>query len=261
MAIVNKNLKFLRVQNGLTQKQLAERIGLKQAAVGAYEEERATPPLATLTEISAIFSVSLDNLVNRDLSQLPQKEWKTRGAGRGREILAITVDPNNRENVELVTQKASAGYLSGYQDPEFVKDLPKISIPVLPRNKTYRAFEIRGESMLPVQPGAIVFGEYTDRIDAIKNGKLYVLVTRADGIVFKRVFRFPDQKNSLLLVSDNRDYEPFKIDAEDILEVWSASAFFSKEFPDNAAITPLADRLALQLMQLQTEKQKRKTRN
>ena len=48
MPIVNKNLKFLRVQQGLTQKQLAEKLGLKQAAIGAYEEERATPPLASL---------------------------------------------------------------------------------------------------------------------------------------------------------------------------------------------------------------------
>lgn len=252
MAIINKNLKFLRVHVGMTQKQLAEKLGLKQAAVGAYEEERSTPPVNTLIEISRIFSVSLDNLVSRDLSQLPQKEWKLKMPPRGREVLAITVDAGNRENVELVTYKASAGYLNGYQDPEYVKELPKIQMPVLPRNKTFRAFEIKGDSMLPVLPGTIVFGEYTDDLESIKNGKLYVLVTREDGIVFKRVFRFADQKDTLLLVSDNREYEPYRVNAEDILEIWSASAYFSKEFPDNTTIPPLADRLALQLMQLQT---------
>ncbi len=108
-----------------------------------------------LLDIVKIFSVSLDAIVNHDLSHLPEKDWKGKVAAKGREILAITVDANNRENVELVSQKASAGYLAGYQDPEFVKDLPKISLPVLPKNRTYRAFEIQGDSMLPVQPEAL----------------------------------------------------------------------------------------------------------
>lgn len=244
----------------MTQKQLGERLGLKQAAVGAYEEERATPPVSTLVELARILGVSLDNLVSRDLSQLPPKEWKAKSGGLGRDILAITVDSNNRENVELVTQKASAGYLSGYQDPEFVKDLPKISMPILPKNKTYRAFEIKGDSMLPIPPGTLVFGEFIEDLDAVKNGKLYVLVTRNDGIVFKRLFRFSESKDSILLVSDNREYEPYRIDAGDVLEIWAAAAFFSKDFPDNAATPPLADRLALQLMQLQSDKVKKKGR-
>ena len=76
MPIVNKNLKFLRVQQGLTQKQLAEKLGLKQAAIGAYEEERATPPLASLLDIMKIFNVNLDDLVKYDLSKISEKERK-----------------------------------------------------------------------------------------------------------------------------------------------------------------------------------------
>ncbi|MFZ6013454.1 MAG: XRE family transcriptional regulator [Bacteroidota bacterium] len=259
MAIVNKNLKFLRAQQGLTQKQFAEKLGLKQAVIGAYEEERATPPLTCLLDISKAFSLSLDMLVSQDLSKVPQKEWKSKVVPRGKEVLAITVDPNNKENVELVFQKASAGYLSGYQDPEFVKDLPKISMPVLPKNKTYRGFEIQGDSMLPVQPGSIIFGEYVEDVASIKNGKLYVLVTRQDGIVFKRVFNFADQEDKLLLVSDNRQYEPYAVEAEDVLEIWAAKAFFSNQFPDaGSAVTPLIDQLAFQVFQLQQGKAKGK---
>ncbi len=112
MPIVNKNLKFLRVQQGMTQKQLAEKLGLKQAAIGAYEEERATPPLASLLDIMKIFNVNLDDLVKYDLSRISEKERKAMGSGK-REVLAITVDSNNKENVELVSHKASAGYLVG----------------------------------------------------------------------------------------------------------------------------------------------------
>lgn len=258
MAMINKNLKFLRSQQGLTQKQLAEKLGLKQAAIGAYEEERATPPLTSLMDIARIFGVSIDNLVNHDLSRLPQKEWKGRIMNRSREVLAITVDHSNKENIELVSQKASAGYLSGYHDPEFVKDLPKISLPVLPKNKTYRAFEIQGDSMLPIQPGSIIFGEYIEDTTSIKNGKLYILVTRQDGIVFKRIFDFADREGKFLLVSDNRQYQPYAVDAADILEVWAAKGFFSNQFPEGeTSASSLVDQLAFQLFQLQQGKNKK----
>jgi transcriptional regulator with XRE-family HTH domain len=259
MAIVNKNLKFLRAQQGLTQKQLAEKLGLKQAAVGAYEEERSTPPLASLLDISKIFKVNIDLLVNHDLSKLPEKDWKGKPVSKGREVLAITLDLNNKENVELVTQKASAGYLSGYQDPEFVKDLPKISMPVLPRNKTYRAFEIQGDSMLPILPGSIIFGEYVEDAASIKNGKLYILVSSNDGIVFKRVFNFADDEGKLLLVSDNRLYQPYSISTADVMEIWSAKAFFSNQFPDvQAGSNTSMDQLAHTILSLQEEIKKLK---
>lgn len=258
MATVNKNLKFLRTQKGLTQKQLAEKLGLKQAAIGAYEEERATPPLSSLLDITRIFNVNLDALVSQDLSKVSEKDRKA-APSKGKEVLAITVDSNNKENVELVSQKASAGYLGGYQDPEFVKDLPKISLPVLPRNKTYRAFEIQGDSMLPVQPGSIIFGEYVEDVGDIKNGKLYILVTKQDGIVFKRVFNFADDEGKLLAVSDNRQYQPFSVTADDVLEIWAAKAFFSNQFPEgNAGNQSVSDQLALQIVKLQQELQGKK---
>ena len=257
MDIVNRNLKFLRAKEGLTQREFAERLGLKQASVGAYEEGRATPPLSVLSELARLFIVSVDNLIGADLSTLPEKSWRVSGKPR-KEVLAITVDSHNRENVELVTQKASAGYLSGFQDPEFVKELPKISMPVLPRNRTYRAFEIQGDSMLPIQPGSIIFAEYVEDVSSIKNAKLYVLVTRHDGIVFKRVFNFTGDEHKLLLVSDNRAYEPYGVDVSEILEVWAAKAFFSNQFPDvdAQAASPLVEQLALQVLQLQKPRHK-----
>lgn len=259
MAIVNKNLKYLRAQQGMTQKQLAEKLGLKQAAVGAYEEERSTPPLSCLLDMSKIFKVNIDLLVNHDLSRIPEKDWRGKPASKGKEVLAITIDSNNKENVELVTQKASAGYLSGYQDPEFVKDLPKISLPVLPKNRTYRAFEIQGDSMLPVQPGSIIFGEYVEDAASIKNGKLYILVTANDGIVFKRVFNFADDEGKLLLVSDNRLYQPYSVITSDVMEIWAAKAFFSNQFPDAAqGNSAAADQLAHTILSLQEEIKKLK---
>jgi len=257
--IVNHNLKHIRLKYELTQKQFAEKLGLKQAVIGAYEEERATPPLTVLLEVSNVFKVSMDVLTRKDLSKLSEKEWKSSAAER--EVLAITVDGTGKENVELVSQKASAGYLSGYQDPEFVAELPKINLPVLPKNKTYRAFEIQGDSMLPIQPGSIMFGEYQEDLDSVKNGKPYILVTQHEGIVFKRVFRFDDDKHKVLLVSDNRQYEPYAIAASDVLEIWSVRGYYSNKLPEGEIqSSSLTEQLALQVLQLQQQLANKKAR-
>jgi transcriptional regulator with XRE-family HTH domain len=256
---VNKNLKHLRLHYELTQKQFAEKLGLKQSVIGAYEEERATPPLAVLLEVSGLFKVSMDVLTRNDLSKLPEKEWKASAAAK--EVLAITVDASGKENVEFVSHKASAGYMSGYQDPEFIAELPKINLPVLPRNKTYRAFEIQGDSMLPVQPGSIVFGEYQEDPESVKKGKPYILVTQHEGIVFKRVFRFDDNPGTLLLVSDNRQYEPYTIPLSDVLEMWSVRGYYSTKLPENEPQpSSLTDQLALQVLQLQQQLASKKAR-
>jgi SOS-response transcriptional repressor LexA len=203
-----------------------------------------------LLEISDLFKISIDVLSRKDLSKLPEIKWREAAMQIKKEVLAITVDSEDRENIELVSQKAAAGYLNGYQDPEYIKDLPKLSLPVLPRHATYRAFEIKGDSMLPIQSGAIVFGEYVEKLPEVKNGKLYILVTENDGIVFKRVFMSDDK---LLLVSDNREYDPYSVDAADIKEIWAVKAFFSTKFPDMDATSFSADQLAASVLTLQEE--------
>jgi transcriptional regulator with XRE-family HTH domain len=252
MTMINKNLKFLRTRAGLTQKQLAEKMGLKQPVIGAYEEDRATPPLACLLEISDLFKVSLDVLSRKDLSKLSEKEWQ-KTISPGKEVLAITVDKDNQENVELVSQKASAGYLNGYQDVEYLVDLPKISLPMLPRNATFRAFEIKGDSMLPMLPGSIVFGEYVESAADVKNGKLYIVISQQEGIVFKRVYSFADTDEKILLVSDNRQYNPYTIKIEDVLELWEAKAYFSNKFLEIEEQPMPADSLAYAVLKLQEE--------
>jgi hypothetical protein len=104
-----------------------------------------------------------------------------------------------------------------------------------------------------MQTGSIIFGEYLENVKAIKNGKLYVLVTKQDGIVFKRIFNFAEDNNKLLLVSDNRQYSPYTVDVEDVLEIWVAKAFFSNQFPDPQGAGVTNDHLAHTIVQLQEE--------
>lgn len=227
MSIIANNIKSLRKKFGYTQEQFAQKVGIKRSLIGAYEEARAEPKLQTLLAIAHALEVSTDALISDDLTK-----GYISPAQKPVKILSITVDEKDNENIELVPQKAAAGYLNGYADPEFVTELPRFQLPLLPKNATYRAFEIHGDSMLPLASGTIVIGKYVESASEIKNGKTYVLLTRLEGIVYKRVFNYIEEKGKLFLVSDNKSYSPYETDPESIEEIWEARAYISIEFPD-----------------------------
>jgi len=234
MSLISENLKHLRKQLGFTQEQMAEQLGIKRSLLGAYEEGRADPRISNLLKFAEIFSLSVDQIITRDLTKTnqpaePSAPVKPKDKLK---VLSITVDKNNKENIELVPQKAAAGYLNGYADPEYIEELPRFQLPILPGNATYRAFEISGDSMLPLKSGTIVIGQYIDDISSIKNGKTYIFITRDEGIVYKRVYRYSDNQELFCLASDNRQYSTYDMDAKEFLEIWEAKSFISMEFPD-----------------------------
>lgn len=235
MTLISNNLKYLRKQKGYTQQELADKVGIKRSLIGAYEEGRADPRIDTLIKIGKVMGLPVDALIKKDLAKLSPADiesLKEKSDKDKMKVLAITVDEKDRENIHLVPQRAAAGYLNGYSDPEYIKELPKFQLPMLPDNATYRAFEISGDSMLPIEPGTVVIGKYLEKLEDIKNGKTYVLVTSQEGIVFKRVFNYVKDRGKLFLVSDNKVYAPYDLGANEILEVWEAKAYISLTFPD-----------------------------
>ncbi len=146
----------------------------------------------------------------------------------------ITVNEDGEENINFVGVKARAGYLDGYADPEYMETLPSFSMPML-KNGTYRCFEIKGNSMsTTIHDGDYLFGKYVDNFDDILDGRIYVIISKNDGVVVKRVLNRIRESGKLILKSDNRDgnYPMYSIYAEDILEVWYASMYASKQMPD-----------------------------
>ncbi len=225
MNLISSNIKHLRKQKGWTQQDLADALVVKRPQIGSYEEGRADPRISTLLKIAEVFQLSLDDLLTQDLTQ-------NSSLRKSAKVLAITVDSQQRENIELVPQKAAAGYTNGYADPEYLQDLPRFQLPNLPKDRTYRAFEISGDSMLPIQPGTIIIGQYLESPSDIKNGKTYVIVSEQEGVVYKRVFNYLEEKGTLYLVSDNHLYSPYELAVAEVLEIWEAKAYISTQFPE-----------------------------
>ena len=103
--------------------------------------------------------------------------------------------------------KAAAGYLAGFADPEFIDELNTFTLPML-TGGDYRAFEIVGDSMMPTPSGSVIVGEKVENLDDIKSNKTYMVVSKTDGIVYKRMLKNTRQKNKYTLVSDNPAYQP-----------------------------------------------------
>lgn len=107
--LLGKNLRYLRKQKQMTQENLSDQLGIKRTMISAYEDGRSEPKLATLKVIGDILSVSIDELLFHDI------EEKGRRASQKRDIKVLTVslDQEENENITMVPQKASAGYLNG----------------------------------------------------------------------------------------------------------------------------------------------------
>lgn len=228
MKFLSSNLRFLRKQKNITQNDLADQLDVQRTMISAYEDGRSEPKLSTLQTLAEILEVGFEELLNHDIETLGRKALQKRGIN----ILTIASDENDQENITLVGQKASAGYLNGFADPVYMETLPQFHLPNLSRQATYRAFELSGDSMLPLIPGTIVIGGYVDQLKQIKSGKTYVLVTQTEGVVYKRVFNYLEENGKLYLVSDNEHYKPYEVKGEDVLEIWEAKAFISTDFPN-----------------------------
>jgi transcriptional regulator with XRE-family HTH domain len=235
---LSKNLRHLRRKNNRqTQEELADSLGLTRSVISSYEDGRAEPSVNTLIRMSEYFNVSIDSLTNLDLANVDekqvqhQKEIQKYTSAVNLKINHVMIDQPRVEVVRLVPERAAAGYTSGFGDQDYLEDLPSYQLPFLSKGKTYRAFEITGDSMLPLKDKSIVIGEKMESIQEVRDGQVCIVVSK-DGIVLKKVYNKADQRGTLLLKSANIAYSPYEVSTTDILEVWKFSAHISKEFPE-----------------------------
>lgn len=220
------NIKLLRKRKKVTQEFQANVLEITRAKLAAMESGQSNPQLDDLIKFSDYFQVSIDSLLKIDLVKLG--EFKLRQLETGNDVymtgsqlrvLAITVNRDNKENVEYVPIKAKAGYRAGFSDPEFIGTLPKFSMPNLPRGKTFRMFPTGGDSMLPIPEGSDVITEYVEDWKNLKSDTPCVVVLKGNqDFVFKLVT--VNEDGSFLLKSLNDLYLAYTVEPGGVLEIW-----------------------------------------
>lgn len=253
MKYLSNNIRHLRNLKGLSQEYFSEEIKITRSQLMSYESERTEPSIETLIKISDYFKLPIDILIKNNLTRSNDSSFID--IGNQRVLFPITIDDQNENLIEIIPLEASAGYLSGYSDPEYVEDLGKIKLPFLPTGK-HRAFPIKGDSMLPAKSGSFVIAKYIENTSWIKDGKTYIILTENDGLVYKRVYNKIEENKSLLLVSDNKLYDPYEVPIENILEVWEYTCSINTQEYDEhelkiSSIAQMFNQLGIELKSLE----------
>lgn len=146
MNYFSSNIKLLRTRKKRTQNELAEAINFKRTTVNALENAISQPTVNHLQAFSKYFGIAIDTLINVDLNHLSESQFTDLQNGfdvfiRGTNlrVIATTVDQDNNDNIEFVNEKAKAGYVTSFADPEYIGNLPVFQLPFLSKEKKYRA--------------------------------------------------------------------------------------------------------------------------
>jgi transcriptional regulator with XRE-family HTH domain len=269
MSSFGNNLKQIRESRGLSQQSFADEVNaimgldLKRTAISNYEKGTSRPDLDKLTAFAKILDVSADALLGLVPIEGGKVKGKVRGKVRGKvetdyqfknntknltlqeppnpyktiQPVVVTVDSSFNQNITFVPIRAHAGYLNAFHDSEYIKELPVFAIPGF-QNATFRAFEIAGYSMLPYQgaglyPSDIVVAQYLESPFEMRDGRVYVIVSRDQGIIIKRCLNRISENNKVIAQSDNTngEYPAIVLDLEEIQEVWEFKAKISRQIP------------------------------
>jgi transcriptional regulator with XRE-family HTH domain len=260
------NLRFLRERKRLSQEQVAQLLDLSRNKLQALESGKTVnPSVADMLKFSEYFKMSVDSLLKIDMRQLTELQLRNLEAGNDGymtgsqlRILAITVNKDNKENMEYVPVKAKAGYQAGYNDPEFVAGLPRFTLPNLPANETFRMFPTQGDSMLPIPEGSDVIARFVQNWRSLKPQTLCIVILKAaQDFVFKQV---TVEEDSLLLESLNPLYEPYQVPLANVMEIWAFHSYQAKDLPQTAGDMQTVLKLIREMQQdirvLRTENKK-----
>ncbi|MDG4982873.1 helix-turn-helix domain-containing protein [Lactococcus lactis] len=73
MSVFAEQLKTLRKINGLTQKELAENVGVQQGAINKWESGKTEPNIEMLVRLAECFDVSLDYLMGGKMKNITEE--------------------------------------------------------------------------------------------------------------------------------------------------------------------------------------------
>ncbi len=234
---IGSNIRWLRESKSWSIVELAERLEISSPGLYSYESGRTEPEGQMLLMLAKIFDISLDHLIGTELSNYKNKSALKLGTGRV--LFPVRVDADNEDLIELVPIKAVAGYTGGHSDPEFIGALPTIRLPFLSKRKKYRAFQIEGDSMLPIPSGSYIVSEFEEDNRNIQEGEMYIFLILNEGLVFKVAYFSKKSRSKIILHSLNSAYDPYEIEWENVQEVWKFVNYISSEIPTFAHPDPL----------------------
>lgn len=187
MSSFNDMLSYLRKRSGMSQKELAEKIGISRSAVGMYEAGEREPDFETLEALADTFNVNMDTLLGK--SSPPSN--------------AI---PYTAYHKAPIIGSIPAGYpVLALEDIEGYADIPYSD------EENYFFLRVNGESMknAGIHTGDLVL---IRRQKCAEDGQVVAARVNGDEATLKR---YKKQGDNVLLLPENPGFEPRIVPAKD----------------------------------------------
>lgn len=207
--IIGENIKRRRIQLNMSQRDVANSLGVSQQMYSKYEMGLSSISFETALEIGEILDISLDEL-GLDYRNTSSTDYSN--------IKGIKPIPEMRK-VPLLGAVACG-------KPIYKEENEWISLPA--NIKADFCLRCEGDSMIDarINDGDIVFIKACPEVE---NGQI-AAVSIDNEVTLKRVFYYPE-KNKLVLYPENKAYEPFVYmneELNDIRILGKAVVFLSK---------------------------------
>ncbi len=228
MSHFGRNIKKIRTVKNLSQQNFADLFDLKRATLGAYEEGRSEPKIENIIKVANYFSISIDDLLTRDLTVNELLKFKG----------GITTDVSQLTQLQFtdipcITDANTSEYILYAQNDAFINQLPVLKLPVK-NDRPLRGYTINNLEMTShdkgLFPNDIVIGHYfpVDKIKELINGTL-VLILVDQKLILRRIYILKDK---VVLKADHANIEDKSFDKKDIQEIWKIKYAFFKRIPD-----------------------------
>ena len=195
---ISKQLKTLRESSSLSQKKVAEELGITQGAYSLIENGQNSITTEHLLTLSKLYSVPTDRILKGSHNSIMMS--------------------SSNGFVPLINVEARAGFIENRYNEQWMSTLDMFKLPGYEPAQGQKLFEVEGDSMAPtLMHGDILITQHTDDLNEILDGSVAVIVT-TKSVLTKRIKKdLPN--NALILISDNSKYESIGYDMENILEV------------------------------------------
>lgn len=255
----DNNFEVIRLEMGVTNREFAALLGVREQVYSRIKRGEYPIGLTMKTRIQTAFpQIRYEWLVygkgeRKEVGSFVQPSTVNHvNFGNGRSIGYFSDDikfiDENKNNIfyevspgrylmqtKLVTEKAKAGYLSGFSDAEYMDDLPAHFITVNEFHKgVYRSFEVSGDSMTDGTDASVLDGDIvTGRL--IKRElwqskfhthkyRYWVIVHKYEGVIIKEIAHHDVARGVLTLRSLNIDkvmYPDFEVNLDDVDQIFN----------------------------------------
>ncbi len=223
-----KNLKKIRSVHGMSQQGFSELFDLKRATLGAYEENRSNPKLETVVKIAKHFSISIDDLLTKELTVNQLLRFNE----------AITVVPGETQTKDLegiacITENNKENFITQYSIANNISNIPLPSVYLPHVNGAHKLALVINDLTMSGKPNGflpkdMVIGTQVP-LDEIEktNGELVLIATAKD--FYFRQISYQDDK--VVLKANHPGVEPIALTTKEILGLWHVIHVFRYTLP------------------------------